>query len=515
MKRAIERGTKNRKILGLITCLGIALAVPALNGCGGTASNMMTTAPPVSSSETSAVTLTVTDAPPAGVTVLSFEVTVNGAVLNPGNVQLITNPQRIEVKQLETDSAFLSTMNVPAGTYQSITISVTNPELTVMNNSGAAIGNCANNSVCHLEPAAAGNVTFSSSPFPVVLSGGSPTGFQVDLNVANLLSGTLGVDFNASGAINVAQLPLAGQPNNNNELDDVDDLLGTAENLDAADSQFTLHTMSGDFQIQTNANTQFELEGCAADNFSCIQTGEVVEVDSEVMSGGAFIARKIEAENGDDDKNDDNNQAENEVEGIIFKVDDATHFELVVLGELSASNNVALGNPVVVTLANPQFQVDANGLNVPSTLQGAFEQATDTWQLMPGQVVQIRSANGGNPTGSPITMTTNRVRLRETQFTATVSGAPVPPDFTVSNLPGLFTSMGVTSIVVQTSSQTNFQGNNGQGSSGKGSSGQGGGGQGGAGLGSLTDQSQVSLRGLLFVNGANPPTMIVDKVRQR
>jgi hypothetical protein len=493
MKRAMKRKNK----LGLFMCLGVGAGVFAFSGCGGSAANMTTT-PPASTTQTSAVTLTVTDAPPAGATVLSFEVTINSAVLNPGNVQLITSPQRIEVKQLETDSAFLSTMNVPAGTYQSITINVTNPELTVMNNSGAAIGNCANNSVCHLEPAAAGNVTVSAAPFPVVLAGGSPTGFQVDLNVANLLSGTLGVDFNATGAINVAQLPLPGQANNNDRLDDVDDLLGTAENLDATDSQFTLHTMSGDFQIQANTNTQFEFEGCAADNFSCIQTGQVVEVDSEVMSGGTFIARKIEAddnENGDD-KGDDNNQGENEVEGIVFKIDDATHFEIVVLGELNATSNVALGNPVVVTLSSAQFQVDANGLNVPSALQGAFEQAADTSQLMPGQEVQIRSTGGGSAMGSPITMTTNRVRLRETQFTATVSGAPVPPNFTVSNLPGLFTSMGVTSILVQTSSQTNFQG--------------------GTGLSSLADQSQVSLRGLLFANGGgNPPTLIVDKVRKR
>jgi Domain of unknown function (DUF4382)/Domain of unknown function (DUF5666) len=498
--------------LGLMMCPGIAAMVVAFSGCGGSASNMATATPPAGTSQTSAVTLTVTDAPPAGVTVLSFEVTVNSAVLNPGNVQLITNPQRIEVKQLETDSAFLSTMNVPAGTYQSITVNVTNPELTVMNNSGAAIGNCANNSVCHLEPAAAGNVTISSSPFPVVLAGGSPTGFQVDLNVANIISGTLGIDFNASGAINVAQLPLAGHPNNNDQLDDVDDLLGTAINLDATDSQFTLHTMSGDFLIQANTSTQFELEGCAADNFSCIQNGEVLEVDSEVMSGGAFIARKIEAENnddnGDDNGNGGNQQAENELEGVIFKVDDATHFEIVVLDELSNATNVALGNPVVVTLTNPQFQVDANGLNVPSALQGAFEQATNTSQLMPGQEVQIRSTSGSGPTGSPITMTANRVRLRETQFTATVSGAPVPPNFTVSNLPGLFTSMGVTSILVQTSNQTNFQGSSGQGSGEQG-------GNGGGGLSSLADQSQVSLRGLLFNNGANPPTLIVDKVRKR
>ena len=75
--------------------------------------------------------------------------------------------------------------------------------------------------------------------------------------------------------------------------------------------------------------------------------------------------------------------------------------------------------------------------------KAAFESATDTSQLMPGQDVQIQQHQRQHPMGSPITMTTNRVRLRETQFTANVSGAPVPPNFTVSNLPGLFTSMGV------------------------------------------------------------------------
>ena len=54
-------------------------------------------------SQTSAVTLMISDAPPAGVTVLSFEVTVNGAVLNPGDVQLLTAPRKIEVKELKTN----------------------------------------------------------------------------------------------------------------------------------------------------------------------------------------------------------------------------------------------------------------------------------------------------------------------------------------------------------------------------------------------------------------------------
>jgi hypothetical protein len=109
--------------------------------------------------------------------------------------------------------------------------------------------------------------------------------------------------------------------------------------------------------------------------------------------------------------------------------------------------------------------------------------------------VQIQSSSGGSSMGSPITMTTNRVRLRPTQFTAKVSGAPAPPDFTVANLPGLFTSAGVSSILVQTSSQTNFQG--------------------GVGISSLADQNQVSLRGLLFKNGSDAPILIADKVRRR
>jgi len=57
-----------------------------------------------------AVSVTMTDTPPAGVTLLSFEVSVTGATLNPGSVDLLggKGPIQIEVKQLETESAFLS-----------------------------------------------------------------------------------------------------------------------------------------------------------------------------------------------------------------------------------------------------------------------------------------------------------------------------------------------------------------------------------------------------------------------
>jgi hypothetical protein len=334
-----------------------------------------------------------------------------------------------------------------------------------------------------LKPAAAGNITFSGAPFPITIQNGAPVGFQVDVNLASLVTNALSLDFNATGAVTLSQLPLPGRPMDH--LDDLDDLIGVVANLDATNKTFTLHTANGDFSIQANSNTQFEFENCAANNFTCVQNGLVVKIDINVMPGGAMTARKIEFE---DDAADD------ELVGSVFKIDDATHFEMVVLGELRSVNNVTLGNPIVVTLSNPTFEVNTDGLSVPSALQGAFTSATDTSQLVTGQVVEIRPSAAVSA-GPPIAVTASRVRLRKTQLTATVTGAPAPPNFIVGSLPGLFTSAGITTIGVQTSSATDFEGV--------------------SGVSGLVDQNMVSVRGLLFKNGTSAPQLIADKVRKR
>src|SRR5881628_2816682 len=97
---------------------------------------------------------------------------------------------------------------------------------------------------------------------------------------------------------------------------------------------FTLHTMTGDFSITTDSHTQFEFENCMANNFSCLQNNMVVRVDVMMMPGGIFLAKEIGFE---DDAEDD------ELEGVVFKIDDAMHFEMVVLDELRPLNNVSVG----------------------------------------------------------------------------------------------------------------------------------------------------------------------------
>src|SRR5262250_2995924 len=125
-----------------LTLTLVGLTTLLSNGCARGYSGMQPM-PGNGNPQNAAVTITLRDAPPAGVTVLALELTVNGAVLNPGNYQLVTKPVQIELKQLETDAAFLSTAGVPPGTYQSITVNLTNPELTILNQSGATIGTCA------------------------------------------------------------------------------------------------------------------------------------------------------------------------------------------------------------------------------------------------------------------------------------------------------------------------------------------------------------------------------------
>ena len=65
------------------------IAVFLLTACGGGSYTNNNPSPMPQPQSAAQVSLSVTDAPPAGVTVLSFEVSITGATLNPGNVDLL------------------------------------------------------------------------------------------------------------------------------------------------------------------------------------------------------------------------------------------------------------------------------------------------------------------------------------------------------------------------------------------------------------------------------------------
>ena len=471
----------NRKrclLLILLVSVGVAAA------CGGGSSPAP---PPVGGNPPPAtaapVSVAITDAPPAGVSVLSLEVLVTSAVLQPGNVQLVTTPVQLEVKRLEVEAAFLSTINVPAGTYTSVALTFSNPELTIRNDSNAAIGAvCAVGAICEFKPTVTGTFTFSGSPFPITVTANTPAGLLVDVNLNSIITGANTLDFTAAGALVVTQLNAA---QGTGQLEELEDIKGRISAVRAASNEFDLQlSNSRTLTIRTDAATQFEDFNdptginCAANNFSCLAVGQVVEVKLRLIAGGALLARKIEAEDNDN---------EEELEGIVVDVANLpASFDMVLTDEAVNAAGVEVGQRVRVNLiGTPRFRIDSDGLTV---VQTDFDAASD---LRIGQVVEVERRS--NPVGTPPAFDTDRVVLKDTRLTGRVQSITTATNTIVlDNLPSLF---GVTTLEVRiTPGQTEFKNT--------------------TGLAALAAGDTVSVRGLLF-KGSTAPFIAAKKIRKR
>jgi hypothetical protein len=250
----------------------------------------------------------------------------------------------------------------------------------------------------------------------------------------------------------------------------------------------------GRISVSVDSNTEFDgFDPCTMASVTCLQKGQSVDVDLILLANGSFLAKKIQLHD------DASEAADDELDGVISKIDSPSQFEIVVIDELRDVTSVSVGDPVTVMLrtssGGTSFRVDADGLQIPASLQQAFESQTDTSQLVPGQTVQVRKRDlAGGLAPAAITLTTDRVRLRATRLTAAVSGAPSGSNFNIGNLPGLFAANGITLIQVQTSPKTSFENAD--------------------DLSGFVDGSSVSVRGLLF-SSTPTPVLIADKVRKR
>lgn len=468
-----------------------AISAIALAGCGA---NMKIATP---QSGQIPISMTMRDTPPTGVTIIAFEIHVTGASLQPADsskpaVPLVTHDTEIELRHLEVESALLSTAGAAPGTYNSLSLTFANPEMTIQNNSAAAITvggkTCAVNAICELEPPISPmSVQVSSAPFPLTLMAGNALSLDVDFDVDASVQNDLSVNPSVSVTPTITTA--------NHEMDDIDELAGVVGTVST--NSFTLTTFDNQMQtIQINNNTQFEnfdKAGCAADNFSCVQSGQIVSVHLEVMDedeGGddesmgtmsttGLVAKQVELED----------HFQQELEGEVVSVAGASsQFQLVVDGEDTPLQNIALGNPVTVTVsAGATFDVDQDGLSIPSGL--SFQSISD---VIVGQSVEV-DPSGINIGSSGISLTTDHVRLHRTHVTASIASI-AGANLTLTNLPSFFTAAGITQIQVQTSSQTNFDSVQ--------------------DITGLSVSDTVSVGGLLF-NSSSGPVLLAEKVRKR
>jgi hypothetical protein len=406
------------------------------------------------------MSLSIGDTPPNGVGVLFFEASITGASLQPSDsskpaVSVLSSPVEVEFGHLQTDTAFLNLANVAPDTYSSMTLTFGNAQLTIVNHSGAAIGSCANNTVCQMTPSfATSTAMLSGAPFPITIDMNSVVGIKLDLDVNSSLQNDLSV----KPAVTIAHLRQREDMDEDQEMEDIDEVQGQVTAVGT--SQFTLmNRRSGkSFMVNVGSNTVFEdfgRAGCTAmpQDFSCLKMDQILEVRLSENGMGTMLAKRVEFVE---------NASQLPLKGTITSVDSRTQFHMVVFLEEPAVNGITEGSPVAVTIApNATFQVGGEEMDDDggfAMLGFNFAGAAD---LMVGQDVQIRQGTVAT-TGGVTTITTDLVRLWPSQITGQVGSINSGMDmgtFTLTNLSPLFTGATppVTTINVQMLSFMDFE----------------------------------------------------------
>jgi hypothetical protein len=440
------------------------------------------------------MSLTIGDAPPSGVAVLFFEALITGASLQPSDttkpaVSVLSNPAEVEFGHLQSNTAFLSLSNVAPDTYNSITLTFSNAALTIVNHSGAAIGSCANNSVCQLMPSFNPSMaTISSSPFPITISQSSVVGIQLDFNVASSLQ----TDLSINPTVTIKNLTQRQASDEGMEMEQVDELDGQV--TEVASNQFTLmDERSGQsFTVSVDSSTvfdEFDRAGCSAspEDIGCVKAGQVLNVNLSENGMGTMLAKRVEFEE------DANKEA---IKGTITSVDSSSQFHMVVFNEEPATTTITEGSPVVVTIQpNATFQVGREEMGEDGGFSIAGLSFMSGADLLVGQDVQIRPGTVSS-SGGTTTVMTDLVRLWPSQITGQVGAIDTNRGtFTLTGLSPLFigAAPSITTINVVTLSEMHFMDF--------------------SGLGSLAAGNTITVKGLLF-NTTGTPTLVTRTMRE-
>lgn len=462
----------------------VSCMLMGLVGCGGGSgsSNPPGGTNPSPTPQTSQVSFSLHDMPPMGVTVLSFQATITGMTLQPGNVSILNSPMTLEMTQLQGMSSYLGTVSLPAGTYTGISITLSNPQMTFLNDTGGMMGGggmmgasgCANGQVCQLNPSlSSSSVSITGSPFPIDVQANTPFDLQMDFDLMNSLQSNMGM--------NPTMSSMMEQPSQGSDvLDDMDDMICQVGSVGS--SQFTMSCVEGmpSMTISTDAGTTFlGFDAIGKPNsFAGLAQGQIVLARMQLMAGGTLHAEKVRFESA-------NPQV---LDGMIVAINSSTQFDMVMTNDAPAFQGLNLGSLVRINMqAGGTLDVDDTELPVNGM---PFAASSD---MMVGQVVQIEPSSA-LVNGTPPQLSTNHVRLMKAWITAKVASVVNADTFTLQSLPGMFGTAGFSTVTVNTSAQTMFENV--------------------ANVAALNVGDTVSVRGPMFL-ASGAPTIVCSKVLKR
>ncbi len=455
-----------------------ALLAPFLAGCSNSKSigtcNCPTNAAPVS--------ISMTDDPPAGVSVLFFEVTLTSATATSSSgspAQLLPETSSsvpIDVTQLQAASAFLSLSALGPGTYTALNLTFANPQLVIYNQSDTSLGsNCAVGSVCQLTPAFDNNsssLSFTTSPFPITASANTPMGFLIDFRLNTVIQSDLSVNLSVANGVTVSALPAA------TAAPQWGTFMGTVQSVSPSTDQFTVQTpWAPNLIVGAPSGTlfnNFPSSACTTPGIGCLAQGQIVRVHvSSLVPPGGFLVTASEV---------DYVQAASAqtVEGTIIQLIPPTDAiagappTLVVLLHANPAN--ATGFPlggiadVLIAPAGTSYSIDSNGFTMPSglTFTGPSDLAVGqavTLTVEPGTVSTTGSGPAEGTWGPPpsISFNASNVELETSQMTGTIFAIDAgTTSFTLGVGSPFFAPWPLPSAVssydVAATSQTNYTG---------------------------------------------------------
>ena len=252
----------------------------ALTGCGAGSNNN------VSQAQSASVFVTGGDAPLPSV--LAFNVTLTSLKLD-GTTELLTSPTTVDFARLLGLRTLLGFNTVPAGTYKSLTISMSDPsisflDLTTTPPSAANMTGTFKDSGGNNVPSTTITVALTQ---PMTVAANGLAGLHFDFNLRN----SIAVD--GTGQITGVVTPVIKvKPVSQSDSDaEVNDLRGGLVSVNTSGNSFILQRIGGhQITIDVNANTNFGGNVTLA----TLPNPSVIEVDGHIQADGSVLADSVE-----------------------------------------------------------------------------------------------------------------------------------------------------------------------------------------------------------------------------
>ncbi|HWZ42321.1 MAG TPA: DUF5666 domain-containing protein [Candidatus Saccharimonadales bacterium] len=328
--------------------------------------------------------------------ILRFELTVSAITLTgtsptPTTGNLLSQPAEVEFVHQAGTFEPLALVNIPAGTYSGATLTVSNPQVVVVNGTTPTTVPATLSSTTI-------TVTFSPS-ITVSSTSNSQINFDLDLAASVTLNGNPVItSATVNPKFNVTTSTVNATGKEDDDSGEIEDVHGSVTAIAAPN--FTLQTAQATITFVTDSTTRFS-DGIA--QLSDLKAGDIVEVDGVTRSDGSKLATKVEREG---------TQSGDEVEGIISAVTGTPATALTIARQISASANTATTVDITVN-SSTVFSVRADKL---SLITPAF----DASHIGKGQRIEADATTAGSP------LVATKLKLREQGIVGQIAASPVP-----------------------------------------------------------------------------------------